>query len=216
MDSYEVNHRNQVKRVAKRGAYDKETVYRILDSSFMCHVSFVVDGQPFIIPTLYGRDGNTIFLHGATTSRMIKNLQNGFDISLAVTHVDGIVLARSIFHHSANYRSVVVFGKAKLVAEEDKIRALEVISDQVINGRWSEVRPPSAKELKATSVLAIDIEQASAKIREGGPGDDQEDMILDVWAGVIPFKLQAMEPITDELCSKGELPTSVVNFYKSS
>ncbi|MBL3656429.1 pyridoxamine 5'-phosphate oxidase family protein [Fulvivirga sediminis] len=215
MEEYNVTNRNKVKRVAKRASYDKESVYRVLDDSFLCHVSFVVEGQPFIIPTIYGRKGNTLFLHGATTSRMIKTLQEGVDMSLGVTHLDGIVLARSAFHHSANYRSVVVFGKALLVEEEQKEEALYVISEQVLQGRWDEVRKPNARELKATTILAVDIEEASVKIRQGGPIDDKEDYELNIWAGVVPLAINALSPISDDFNQEMKVSDSVRNYLKN-
>ena len=196
---YKIDNKNKVKRVPSRGHYDQGTVYTILDAGMVCHVSFVLDSHPFIIPTLYGRSGNTIFIHGAASSRMIRNLEQGVPVSLAVTHIDGLVLARSAFHHSMNYRSVVVYGKARLVEEARKNEALKVISDNCIAGRWEECRLPSDKELKATSVLEIEIEQASAKIRTGGPNDDKEDYNLDIWAGVLPYTTVVGEPIADVL-----------------
>lgn len=189
---YRKDQRNKVKRVPKRGAYDHKTVYEILDAGQIAHVSFVVDGQPFIIPTLYGREDNTLFIHGSTASRMLKHLKSGVDCALAVTIVDGLVLARSAFHHSMNYRSVIVYGKASLTEGREKVEALKVISDQVINGRWEEVREPNDRELKGTEVLKIPIDQASAKIRTGPPADDREDYELDIWAGVVPLKQLAM------------------------
>lgn len=216
MEQFEITSRNQVKRAPDRGRYDQQTVHQILDAGFLCHVSFVVDGQPFIIPTLYGRKDNTLFIHGATTSRMIKNLEQGISMSLAVSHVDGLVLARSAFHHSMNYRSAVVFGKAHPVSEEEKEHALFIISEHLIRGRWNEVRPPNAKELKATTVLAIEIEQASAKIRTGPAKDDKEDYELDVWAGVVPLGTEIGSPIDDELLKSGiAVSPSVSNYIKS-
>lgn len=208
--NYEINKRNKVKRVPNRAHYDAETVYSILDDGNICHISFVVDGQPFIIPTLYGRDGNKIYLHGAASSRLIKHLESGVPMSLAVTHNDGLVFARSAFHHSMNYRSVVVFGTAKLVDDKNKNTALKVISDHIMPGRWEEVREPSSKELKATSVLELEIEQASAKIRSGGPVDDKEDYELNIWAGVLPIKMNYFDPVKDDLLKNGiEIPESV-------
>ena len=210
MTQYSITSRNKVKRVPERGHYDQETVYAILDDAFVCHISFVVDGQPFIIPTLYGRDSNKIYIHGATTSRLLKHLDRGLPMSLAVTHVDGIVLARSAFHHSANYRSVVVYGTARLMADDRKEHALYVISENVLKGRWDEVRRPNKKELKATSVLEIEIEQASAKIRTGGPKDEKTDYNLDVWAGVVPLAVESKAAVPDEVLKDGvELPQSV-------
>ena len=210
MTNYTIDAWNKVKRVPERGHYDRETVYSILDAGFLCHISFSIDGQPLIIPTLYGREGNTLYIHGANTSRLVQHLDKGVSMSLAVTHVDGIVLARSAFHHSMNYRSAVVFGTAKRVVDEKKERALFVISEQVLKGRWEEARKPNAKELKATTVLAIEIEQASAKIRTGGPKDEKADYDLDIWAGVLPLEVQKLPPLADELLKNDiELAPSV-------
>ncbi|MEQ9423091.1 MAG: pyridoxamine 5'-phosphate oxidase family protein [Cyclobacteriaceae bacterium] len=211
--SYPITDRNKVKRVPQRGNYDKETLYRILDAGFLCHLSFVLNDQPFIIPTLYGREDDKVYVHGATTSRMLVNLQKGIPVSLAVTHVDGLVLARSIFHHSANYRSAVVFGTAKLTPEENKEHALFIVSENIIKGRWDEVRTPNKKELKATSVLEINIDQASSKIRTGPPKDEPEDYELDVWAGVIPFETVMKTPVEDPDLKAGLNPSDVVTKY---
>lgn len=217
MEQFEVTSRNKVKRAPDRGRYEKSTVYEILDAGFLCHISFVADGQPIIIPTLYGREGNKIYIHGASTSRMIKNLEEGVPISLAVSHVDGLVLARSAFHHSMNYRSVVVFGTARIVSGEDKERALFIISEHLIKGRWDEVRPPNAKELKATTVLAIEMDQASAKVRTGPPKDDKEDYELDVWAGVIPMGMGIGSPVRDELLKPNvNTPKSVMDYVSEN
>lgn len=216
MEEYSKTDKNKVKRVPKRGHYDKETIFKILDSAFVCHVGFVVDGQPFVIPTAYGREGEKIYLHGATKSRMMQEMEKGIPVCITVTHLDGIVMARSAFHHSMNYRSVVVFGSAKLVEESsEKNRALYIISEQIAPGRWDEARVPSDKELKATSVLAVDIETASAKIRTGNAGDDKPDYDLDIWAGVLPIQMTIGEPIEDPLLKSGiELPTSVKKYDK--
>ncbi|MEQ8927355.1 MAG: pyridoxamine 5'-phosphate oxidase family protein [Fulvivirga sp.] len=209
-DSYRVDARNKVKRVPKRGFYDKNTVYSVLDDGSVCHLSFIANNQPFVIPTLYGRAGDKLYFHGAASSRLIKNLEEGVQVCLAVTHIDGLVLARSAFHHSMNYRSVVVFGKAKIVSEADKNNALKVISDHIIPGRWEEVRLPTGKELKATTLLELKIEQASAKIREGGPVDDEPDYMLDIWAGVVPIKQVLQPPVVDEKLTKEmTIPDSV-------
>lgn len=213
MEQFAITSRNKVKRVPDRGHYEKSTVYEILDAGFLCHVSFVVDDQPMIIPTLYGREGNKLYIHGATTSRMIARLEQGLAMSLAVTHVDGLVLARSAFHHSMNYRSVVVFGTARAVKDEDKEHALYVISEHLIKDRWSEVRPPNTKELKGTTVLEIEMDSASAKIRTGPPKDDKEDYEMDVWAGVIPVGLGLGLPVRDELLNKKvRTSESVLNY----
>lgn len=213
--SYPVSNRNTVKRVPKRGHYDKETVYAILDEGFLAHVGFQVDGQPFVIPTLYGRNDDTIYLHGANTSRLIKELDKGIDACITVTHIDGLVLARSAFHHSMNYRSAVVFGKAYKVPDEEKEYALKVISDHVVDGRWEEARKPNEKELKGTSVLALEIQEASAKIRTGPPSDDKEDYELPIWAGVVETEFVKKETIDDPLLAPGLAQAeSIKNFLK--
>lgn len=199
--------RNRVKRIPKRGHYDRDTIYPILDAGFICHVGFVVDGQPFVIPTSYGREGDAIYLHGSSKSRMMNSLDEGIPVCLTVTHVDGLVLARSAFHHSMNYRSAVVFGKAKEVEGEEKEQALFIISENILRGRWDEVRGPTAKELKATSVLRLDIESASAKIRTGPPGDDEPDYALPIWAGVLPMTVAYGAPVADPLLRAG-IPVS--------
>jgi nitroimidazol reductase NimA-like FMN-containing flavoprotein (pyridoxamine 5'-phosphate oxidase superfamily) len=203
MEQFSKTERNTVKRVPKRGHYDKKSVYEILDAGFIAHVGFSIDGQPFVIPTAYGRKEDQIYLHGATTSRMIQHLQTGVPVCITVTFVDGVVLARSVFHHSANYRSAVVFGTARLATDEEKMDALEAVTEHIHKGRWEEARQPNAKELKATSVLIVDIEQGSAKIRTGGPSDDKEDYELPIWAGVIPMDTVFREPITDPLLKEG-------------
>ena len=216
MNTYDINTRNKVKRVPARGHYDHKTVYDILDAGSMCHVGFVIDGQPFVIPTLYGRKSDKIYLHGAATSRMLKTLDRGIDVCVTITHVDGLVLARSIFHHSMNYRSVLLFGKAHKVVEEKKEKALFIISEQIIKGRWEETRKPSAKELKATTVLEMPIDQASAKIRQGPPSDDKADYELNIWAGVVPLNQRKGVPVDDKLNKEGvEIPESVKNYLKT-
>ena len=182
MEHFEKTQRNKVKRIPDRGHYDRETLYKILDDGFICHVGFVMDGQPFVIPTAYGRKDDVIYIHGATTSRMLKVLQTNAPVCLTVTHTDGLVLARSVFHHSMNYRSAVVFGRATLVPDDEKVEALKVVTENILQGRWEEAREPNSKELKATSVLAIQIDEASSKIRTGPPGDEKEDYeLLSIW-----------------------------------
>jgi nitroimidazol reductase NimA-like FMN-containing flavoprotein (pyridoxamine 5'-phosphate oxidase superfamily) len=190
--------RTTVKRLPKRGHYDVETVHAILDSAFICHVGFVANGQPFVIPTGFGRDGDTLYIHGSAVSRTLKSLAGGIPMCLTVTILDGLVLARSGFHSSMNYRSVVVLGNAKPVAPEKKEHALVVISENILKGRWDEIRRPTRKELNGTLVLELPIEEASAKIRTGGPIDDEEDYAMPVWAGVVPLALKAGKPIPDE------------------
>lgn len=210
MSNYPIDDRNKVKRVPKRGHYDRATIYQILDAAFHCHVGFVVNEQPFVIPTAFGRKGDKIYLHGATTSRMMMHGEQGFPICVTVTIVDGLVLARSAFHHSMNYRSAVVYGTATLVPDEFKEEALKIISDQILKGRWEESRLPTAKELKATSILEMTIEQASAKIRTGPPKDDQADYALPIWAGVVPMETKYQEALDDPDLKEGiKQPDSV-------
>jgi len=190
--------RTTLKRLPKRGVYDRELVYRILDEGFICHVSFTVDGQPFVIPTGYARIDDQLLIHGSQASRMLRTLSSGIDVCVAVTLVDGLVLARSAFHHSVNYRSVVIFGRAAMVeAREAKLAALFAFSEQVIPGRWNDVREPTEQELKATTVLSLPLVEVSAKVRTGPPLDDEEDYALDIWAGVLPLKIVAGDPIND-------------------
>jgi len=190
--------RTTLKRLPKRGVYDRELVYRILDEGFICHVGFAVDGQPFVIPTGYARIADQLYLHGSQVSRMLRTLAQGIDVCIAVTLVDGLVLARSAFHHSVNYRSVVIFGRAAMVEErEAKLAGLFAFSEHVIPGRWKDVRGPTEQELKATTVLSLPLLEVSAKVRTGPPIDDEEDYALNVWAGVLPLRMIAGEPIND-------------------
>jgi nitroimidazol reductase NimA-like FMN-containing flavoprotein (pyridoxamine 5'-phosphate oxidase superfamily) len=196
--------RSTVKRLPARGVYDRAEIYEILDAGLVCHVGFAVDGQPFVIPTTYVRIDDTIYVHGSPASRMLQVLEKGVAACVTVTLVDGLVLARSAFHHSINYRSVVVFGTASLVADpEEKNRVLHALVDHLVPGRWPEIRQPSAQELKKTLVLAIPIEEASAKVRVGPPLDDEEDYHLVVWAGVVPLRMAAAAPVPDPRLSPG-------------
>ncbi|HET8636473.1 MAG TPA: pyridoxamine 5'-phosphate oxidase family protein [Acidobacteriaceae bacterium] len=207
--------RTRVNRLPKRGDYSRETIYSILDAAFLCHVGFVVEGQPYVIPTGYGRAGDTLYLHGSAASRMLRTLASGLDVCVTVTLLDGIVLARSAFHHSMNYRSVVMLGRATPVEDEaEKTEALRVISEQIVPGRWEHVRKPSEKELKATAVLALPITEASAKIRTGPPVDEEEDYALDVWAGVLPLSLRAGEPVPDPRLDGSKLVPAYVSGYQ--
>lgn len=200
--------RTTLKRLPKRGVFERQQIYDILDEGFICHVGFVVDQQPFVIPTGYARKDNQLFIHGSQASRMLRTMKTGIDVCVTVTLIDGLVLARSAFHHSVNYRSVVVFGQAKLIEDTAaKLEALFAFSEQVIPGRWNEVRQPTDQELLATSVLALPLAEASAKVRTGPPIDDEEDYELAVWAGVVPLKLVADEPIADPRLPEGiEIP----------
>jgi nitroimidazol reductase NimA-like FMN-containing flavoprotein (pyridoxamine 5'-phosphate oxidase superfamily) len=187
-----------VRRIPKRGVYDRGAIDAILDEALVCHVGFVHDGHPVVIPTLFARVGDLVYFHGSAASRMLRTLTSGADVCLTVTLLDGLVLARSAFHHSANYRSVVVLGRAQVIEERaEKLAALEAFAERVAPGRWNEVREPTAKELKATTVLSLALDEASAKVRTGPPVDDEEDYALDVWAGVIPLRLVAGEPVPD-------------------
>jgi nitroimidazol reductase NimA-like FMN-containing flavoprotein (pyridoxamine 5'-phosphate oxidase superfamily) len=189
--------RTRVRRLGERGRYDTETIHAILDEALICHVGFVVDGAPVVIPTIHWREGETLYFHGSAASRMLRSLRDGVDACVTVTLLDGLVLARSAFHHSMNYRSVVVFGKAREVREDEKVRVLDSLVEHVVRGRSKEVRAPNLKELRQTLVLALPIDEASAKIRTGGPVDDAEDYALPVWAGVLPLTLTPGEPIAD-------------------
>ena len=207
----------KVKRAPQRGFYDKETIYSILDSDFVCQIAFVHENYPVIIPTIYGRKENVIYIHGATVSRMLVDLEKGIPISINVTHTKGIVLARSAFNHSLNYESVTIFGTAVLVeSEEERMEALKIISDQIIPERWEEIRLPSEKEMKATKVLKIEISEASAKIRTGPPKDEKADYDLPVWAGVIPINTIYGAPKPDPELKEGlEIPSSVKKLYEN-
>ncbi len=197
-ETYQPTSRTAIGRLPKRGVYDRAEVHAILDEGFLCHVGFVVDRQPYVIPTGYARVDEQLYLHGSAASRMLRSLSAGIDVCVTVTLLDGLVLARSVFHHSMNYRSVVVLGRARLVTEpEEKLAALRAFVNHIIDDRWEEARQPTAQELKATSVLAMELKEVSAKVRRGPPVDDEEDYSLSVWAGVVPLKLSAGEPIPD-------------------
>src|SRR4030095_11588238 len=196
--------RTELRRLPSRGSRDLDTINAILDAGFLAHVGFCVDSQPYVIPTLYGRDGKGLYLHGSAASRMLGRRETGIPCCVTVTLVDGLVLARSAFHHSMNYRSVVAFGTANKIDEPPKkTRALRISSEHLIAGRWNDVRPPSEKELKATAVLKFSIEEASAKIRTGPPLDHEEDYSLRVWAGILPLSLEAKTPVPDSRLAQG-------------
>jgi nitroimidazol reductase NimA-like FMN-containing flavoprotein (pyridoxamine 5'-phosphate oxidase superfamily) len=191
--------RTILKRLPKRGEFDHVAVYRILDEAFICHVGFVADGKPVVIPTSYGRIDDELYIHGSAASRMLRSLEEGIDVCVTITLIDGLVLARSAFHHSINYRSVVIFGAAKLVNDPaEKLKALNAFTDHVVPGRWEEVRPPTESELRATLVFKLPLVEVSAKVRTGPPIDDEEDYSLAVWAGVVPLELRAAAPISDD------------------
>lgn len=206
MTEYPQTERNRVRRVPDRGAYDKATIYPIVDAALICHVGLTEGEQPIVIPTLHARRGDEILLHGASTSRLMRHAASGAPLCITVTHVDGLVLARSVFHHSANYRSAVLFGQGRLVEdEEEKMAVLETFTEKLIPGRWADARIPNATELKATAVVTMPIESASAKIRTGPPKDDEEDYALDIWAGVLPIQPSLGELQVDP-ASRKELP----------
>lgn len=208
--------RTRVKRLPDRGKYDAETVHKILDEAFVCHVGFVVDGQPFVIPTNFGRVGNTVYLHGSSASRMLKTLADGVQVCVTVTLIDGLVLARSAFHHSVNYRSVVILGRAVPVEDpEEKNRALAAFTEHIMRGRWDAIRQPTELELKATSVLALPLVEVSAKVRVGPPKDDEEDYTLPIWAGVLPLPIVPGKPIADPRLKPGiEAPANVLKYSR--
>jgi uncharacterized protein len=190
--------RTRLVRQADRAVYDRAAAYKILDEGFICHVGFVVDGQPFVIPTGYGRVDDNLYIHGSAASRMLRRVDEGILVCVTVTLLDGLVLARSIFNHSMNYRSVVILGTAHAVNDpKEKLEALRLLSEHILPGRWVESRQPNEKELKATSVMRLPIEEFSAKVRQGPVEDDEEDYAFSTWAGVIPLKMVAGEPIDD-------------------
>lgn len=206
--------RTRLKRLPKRGSFDRDTIYSILDEGFFCHLGFAVEGKPFVIPTGYARVDDELLIHGSAASRTMRAIANYIDVCVTVTLVDGLVLARSAFHHSVNYRSVVVYGKASVVSNPDeKMRALEAFTEHIVPGRWEDVRWPTELELKATTVLKLPIEEASAKVRTGGPVDDEEDYEMNVWAGVIPLEVKSMNPVDDERLDDGIKPPGYVAKY---
>jgi len=217
MSDLEPTPRTTLRRLPARGHFDRATVNAILDEALVCHVGFVSDGQPFVIPTIHARVGDHVFVHGSAASRMLKTLQGGLPVCLTVTLVDGLVLARSAFHHSMNYRSVVVLGDAEAVTDNgEKWDALHAIVEHVAPGRWSEVREPSAKELAGTLVLRLPIEEAAAKVRTGPPLDDEEDYALECWAGVLPLRLTPGTPVPDPRMPEGRpLPASVTGYART-
>jgi len=199
--------RTRVVREPHRGAYDRDTIYKILDEGFVCHVGFATAEQPFVIPTLYARVGDAIYFHGSAASRMLRGASTGVPVCVTVTLTDGFVLARSVFNHSMNYRSVVALGKATLVeAPAEKLEALRAFTEKILPGRWEDARQPSEKELKATSILKLGLSEVSAKIRSGPVQDDEEDYALPVWAGIVPLHLQTEAPVRDERCDPA-IPT---------
>jgi nitroimidazol reductase NimA-like FMN-containing flavoprotein (pyridoxamine 5'-phosphate oxidase superfamily) len=214
MSRFQPTQRTQVKRLPDRGAYDSETVFKILDEGLICHVGFSVDGQPYVIPTGFARVENTLYIHGSAASRMLRTLAEGVQVCVTVTLLDGLVLARSAFHHSMNYRSVVMLGRATLVSDAaEKIKALEAFTEHIVRGRWNDVRLPTEAELKATTVLALPLAEVSAKIRTGPPKDDAEDYDLPIWAGVVPLTITSAAPIADPRLKTGLEPPAYAKKY---
>ncbi|HVF50683.1 MAG TPA: pyridoxamine 5'-phosphate oxidase family protein [Pyrinomonadaceae bacterium] len=215
MDSFTPTKRSEVKRLPKRAEYERAAVYRILDEGFVCHVGFCVEGRPVVIPTGYGRIADKLYIHGSPASRMLRALEGGIDVCVTVTLVDALVLARSAFHHSMNYRSVVVFGRAEAVADaSEKLEALRAFSEHVIRGRWDDARQPDERELRATLVLALPLVEASAKIRTGPPLDDEEDYQLPIWAGLVPLRITADAPVADPRLDARIAPPAYTLNYK--
>lgn len=204
----------RVRRRSDRGRYDRETIVAVLDEAILCHVGFVHDGRPFVVPTLHARVGDDVLIHGSSASRMLRTLSEGVDVCLTVTVVDGLVLARSAFDHSVNYRSVMLLGRATLLEEQAKSRALETLTEQLVPGRWADVRHPTPKELKATSILSLPIDEASAKVRTGPPKDEPEDLDLPVWAGVLPLSIVAGDPVADPGLRHDLPPPDYVTNYR--
>src|SRR5690349_9918609 len=206
--------RTRVIREPDRGVYDREAVYRILDEGFLCHVGFSVDGQPFVIPTSYGRNDSNLYIHGSAASRMLRQMKAGVPVCVTVTLLDGLVLARSVFNHSMNYRSVVILGKAALVDDPaEKLTALRILAEHIIPGRWDDARQPNERELKATSVLRVPIEEFSAKVRTGPPIDNEEDYSFPTWAGVIPLEMAVGTAIDDPRLDAGRATPKYVREY---
>jgi nitroimidazol reductase NimA-like FMN-containing flavoprotein (pyridoxamine 5'-phosphate oxidase superfamily) len=214
VEDFRPTERTRLKRLPARGSFEREAVYRILDEGFVCHVGFVAEGEPVVIPTGYGRAGDTLYIHGSAASRMLRTLAEGAPVCVTVTLLDGLVLARSAFHHSMNYRSVVVFGEASVVSDaEEKTEALRAITEHIVPGRWDEVREPDESEIKKTLVLKLPLAEASAKVRTGPPIDDEPDYELPVWAGVLPVRMAAGAPVPDPRLTPGLEPSANVLHY---
>ncbi len=208
--------RTKLGRHPERGTHEQEIINHILDEGFVCHVGFVSDGQPYVIPTGYGRVGDHLYIHGSAASRMLCNLEKGIAMCVTVTLLDGLVMARAAFSHSMNYRSVVVLGKAHLVEDpKEKTAALQTITEHIVPGRWAETRWPTEQELKATSVLKLPLTEASAKIRTGGPKDKEEDLSFPVWAGVLPLSLVPGKPVEHEASTVHEVPEYVARYSRT-
>jgi nitroimidazol reductase NimA-like FMN-containing flavoprotein (pyridoxamine 5'-phosphate oxidase superfamily) len=215
-ENFTPNERTRVVREPHRGVYDRESIHKILDEGFVCHVGFSIEGQPYVIPTMYARVGDAIYFHGSAASRMLRGASTGIAVCVTVTLADGLVLARSVFNHSMNYRSVVVLGKAVLIdGFAEKLEALRGFTEKIMPGRWYEARQPNEKELKATSILRLELTEASAKMRTGPVEDDAEDYTLPVWAGIVPLRLVAEAPVRDSRCDAAiPVPTYAANYKR--
>ncbi len=211
--SFTPTEKTRLRRNPRRAVYDRELIYEVLDEAMLCHLGLSIDGTPCVLPTIHTRIGDELFLHGSTKNRMFKHIADGAEACLSVTILDGLVLARSGLHHSMNYRSVVIFAKGRIVeGVEEKQAALKALVEQIVPERWEDARPPSPNELKATTVMAFPIEEASAKVRSGPPIDDPEDEKLPVWAGVVPVKLCSQPPVTDHAGLDVPLPDYLANY----
>ena len=207
--------RTRVKRLHQRAAYDRKTIHAILDAGLICHVGYVIDGQPYVTATAYWREGERLYWHGSSASRMLRTVKTGVPVCFTVSLFDGLVLARSGFHSSINYRSVMAFGTASAVTgEAEKLAALEAFSERITPGRWPELRAPTEQELKATTVVSMTLEDGVAKVRTGPPADDEEDMDLDVWAGVLPVGTQVGAPLDDPDLKAGIAPPAYLNEFR--
>ena len=214
MDEIPRTDRTTVRRLPARGAYDRTLIHSILDEGLICHVGFVADGRPFVIPTIHVRVGDRLYVHGSPASRMLKAMAGGVEVCITVTLLDGLILARSAFHHSMNYRSVVLFGEARPVDDPaEKARVLQVLAEHLVPGRWRDIRVPTPGELKATSVLSLPIDEASAKVRTGPPVDDEDDYALPIWAGILPLSIAAGEPVPCPRLLPGIVPPSYASSY---
>ena len=208
--------RSKLRRIPQRGSQERELIYSILDEALIAHVGFANDHQPFVIPMVYGRKGDRLYLHGSPVSRLLKTLATGVDVCINVTILDGLVIARSLYHHSMNYRSVVLFGKAQPIEDnQEKMTALKAITEQAIAGRWQEARIPNSQELKATNILSFEIVEGSAKVRTGAPVDEPKDYSLPYWAGELPLKITAGKPIADpKLASEINIPQNIMAWHR--
>ena len=204
MTGFETTDRSKVRQLGNRGRYDRETIYQIVDEAPVCHVGFVINGQPYVIPTLHAREGDKLLLHGAPKSRLIQHISSGHPVSVSIALFDGWVLGAAACSHSMNYRSVVLFGRGRPVdSPREKMRAFERFTERMMPGRWREIRPPSAKELAATAIVAIRIEEASAKVRDGPARDSPADQALETWAGVVPVHMAVGTPVAADYVPKG-------------